>query len=109
MAGHAAVVAEARRLHDVHPRLVTRLRVKLVAYARTRVYVDRDAWEMLPDDGVLLMQVRPTGGTAYSLAFTSAELEAVFGEVRNTRSWDEARCYHFPKPPSAISAFRVPM
>jgi hypothetical protein len=82
--------------------------VKIVVYSRTRVYLDRDGWEMLPADGVLLMQVRPTEGAAYSLAFTSAELAAVFCEVRNTPSWDRARCYHFPKPPPAIAAFRVP-
>jgi hypothetical protein len=63
---------------------------------------------MLPPDAVLLMQMRPTDGVAYSLAFMAAELEAVFGEARRTRSWDQVRCYHFPKPPPAISAFRVP-
>jgi hypothetical protein len=100
--------AEARQPHGVDPRLVTRQGVKIVVYSRTRVYLDRDAREMLPADGVLLMQVRPTDGGAYSLAFTGAELAAVFGEVRGTHSWDRVRCYHFPKPPPAISAFRVP-
>jgi len=70
--------------------------VKIVVYSRTRVYLDRDAWEMLPPDAVLLMQMRPTDAVAYSLAFTAAELEAVFGEARRTRSWDQVRCYHFP-------------
>ncbi len=88
--------AEARQAHGVNPRLVTRQGVKIVVYSRTRVYLDRDAWDMLPADGVLLLQVRPPDGGAYSLAFTAAELAAVFGEVRSTRSWDQARCYHLP-------------
>lgn len=102
-----AVVAEARQVHGVDPRLVRRDGVSIIVYSRTRVYLDRDAWEMLPSDGVLLMQVRPTGEQPYSLAFTAAELAAVFGEVRSTKSWGQVRCYHFPKPPPAISAFRV--
>ncbi len=32
---------------------------------------------------------------------------AVFSDVRTTKSWDSVRCYHFPKPPPAISSFRV--
>jgi hypothetical protein len=107
MIGDPSVVAEARQAHGVDPKLVRRGNVAIVVYSRTRVYLDRDAWEMLPDDGVLFMQVRPTGERSYSLAFTSAELAAVFGEVRSTKSWDRARCYHFPKAPVAISAFRV--
>lgn len=62
---------------------------------------------MLPPDGVLLMQVRPTGDKAFSLAFTAAELAVVFGEVRSTKSWDRARCYHFRNSPPAMSAFQV--
>lgn len=78
-----------------------------MSYRRTRVYLDRDAWEMLPDDGVLLMRGCPTYRAAFALAFTKDELENVFGEVRATRSWDEARCYHFPQDPPAIRSFRV--
>jgi hypothetical protein len=107
MVGNPGVVAEARQAHGVDPLLVTRHGVSIVVYSRTRVYLDRDAWEMVPPDGVLLMQVRPTGGAAFSLAFTASELDAVFGEVWSTRSWDRARCYHFPKAPPAVSAFRV--
>jgi hypothetical protein len=107
MVGDPGVVAEARRAHGVDPRLIQRQGVSIVVYSRTRVYLDRDAWEMLPRDGVLLMQVRPTGERTFSLAFTATELAAVFGEVRATKSWDRARCYHFPKAPPAISAFRV--
>jgi hypothetical protein len=107
MVGDPAVVAEARQPHGANPRLVERGGVSIIVYSRTRVYLDRDAWEMLPGEGVLLMQVRPTGTKSYSLAFTATELATVFDEVRNTKSWNEARCYHFPKPPPAISAFRV--
>lgn len=73
MTGNAAVIAEARQFYDVHPRLITRLGGNIVAYSRTRVHRDRDAWEMLPADGVL-MQIRPPPGVGYSLAFTPAEL-----------------------------------
>jgi hypothetical protein len=71
------------------------------------VYLDRDAWEMLPPDGVLLMRVEPAGGPPFVLALTADELEAVFGEVRATASWRDARCYHFPTEPPAARAFVV--
>jgi hypothetical protein len=74
---------------------------------RTRVFVDRDGWEMLPDGGVLLIQVHPTGESPYALAFTARELERVFGRVRGTKSWDTVRHYHFPTAPAAVAAFRV--
>jgi hypothetical protein len=49
---------------------------------------------MPPPDGVVLMRVRPCDGPPFALAFTADELEAVFGEVRATRSWETVRCYH---------------
>jgi hypothetical protein len=108
MVGHPSVVAEAGQAHDVHPRLVTRSGLALITYSRTRVYIDRDAWEMLPDDGVLLIQIRhPEERRTSSFALTAEEMASVFGEVRSTRSWDEARCYHFPKAPLAVASFRV--
>lgn len=66
MAGDAAVIVEARQAHGADPRLVTRHRSTSLLLANSRVHLDRDAWEMLPDDGVLLMHVRPTDGGAYS-------------------------------------------
>jgi hypothetical protein len=102
-----AVIAEARREYDgVRPqtRLVDGLTI--VTYSRSRVYLDREAWEMLPADGVLLIRVRPTGGEKFALAFTAGELETTFGEVRQTASW-EAGCYHFPTDPPAARAFVV--
>jgi hypothetical protein len=90
-----------------HPRLTRRSGIPIVSYCRTRVYLDRDAWEMLPANGVLLMRVQPTDGTRYALAFTADELEKVFGEVRATASWRDARCYHFPSEPPAARAFLV--
>ena len=67
----------------------------------------RDAWEALPADGLFVQVVRPKGETAWAIAMTPAELHDVFGEVRNTRSWEDARCYHFPQVPPAAEAFRV--
>jgi hypothetical protein len=79
-----------------------------VHYSRTRLYLDRDAWEMLakPDD-VLVERIRPTGEPHFTVAITRAELDRVFGEVRQTASWDQVRCYHFPRLPPAVDAFRV--
>ncbi|MGC9221710.1 MAG: hypothetical protein ACP5H2_10235 [Solirubrobacteraceae bacterium] len=79
----------------------------IATYSRPRVYLGRDAWEMLPEDGVPLMRVRPTDGDRFALAFTARELEQTFGEVRETQSWEEARCYHFPTDPPAVRAFLV--
>jgi len=76
-------------------------------YSRTRVYLDREAWEILPEDGVLLMRVRPTGGQRFALAFTADELEKTFGEVKQSDSWEVARCFHFPREPPAARAFLV--
>jgi hypothetical protein len=56
---------------------------------------------------VLLMRVEPTDGPPFVLALTADELEKVFGEVRATASWRDARCYHFPLEPPAASAFAV--
>lgn len=61
MAGAAAVIAEARQAHGVDPRLVTRQAVEIVVYPRARVYLDRDAWEMLPSDGVFRLVVNLGG------------------------------------------------
>jgi hypothetical protein len=109
MVDHPAVLAETRRDHG-RPRAQLRDSdgLSIVVYQRPRVYVDRDAWEMLPADGVLLMRVRPTGEPGFDLAFTRDELENVFGEVRETRSWEQVRCYHFPNTPRAVESFRVP-
>jgi hypothetical protein len=108
MVGHPAVIAEAWRDGvGVHPQLRPHGELSLVVYRRPRVYIDRDGWEMLPGGGVLVMQVRPTSSEAFSLALTPDELAGVFGEVRNTRSWEEARCYHFPRVPAAAHRFRV--
>ena len=93
------------------PGIVPRRRLEgtrgYVTYSRTRVYLDRAAWEMLGDDDVLVMRVRPAGEAHWTLALTKQELERVFGQVKDTRSWDEARCYHFPVTPPAAAAFLV--
>jgi hypothetical protein len=83
------VVAEARRdSAGTRPQLRQRDGLSIVTYRRTRVFVDRDAWEILPADGVLLMQVRPPHEAAFDLAFTRDELESVFGEVRDADCWE---------------------
>lgn len=108
-ADHPAVALEASG-SDPGTRPVVRRRegLVIVTYRRPRVYLDRDAWEMLPDDGVLLMRVQPASGAWFALAMAPDELADVFGSVRATKSWDTARCYHFAKIPRAASAFRVP-
>jgi hypothetical protein len=108
MVGHPTVMAEAHRESvSIHPQLRLHPDLTVVTYQRTRVYLDRDAWEMLQPTGVLVMHVRPTGAERYVLALTLDELEDTFGEVKATASWSEARCYHFPNPPAAASRFRV--
>ncbi len=108
MIAHPTVVAAASVWDSSrHPRLAQRSGIPIVSYCRTRVHLDRDAWEMLPPDGVLLMRVEPAVGSRFVLAFTPDELESVFGEVRSTASWRDARCYHFPTEPPAARAFVV--
>jgi hypothetical protein len=105
---HPSVLLEARRIYDGVRPLKRRVDgLTIVTYSRQRVYLDRDAWEMLPADGVLLMRVRPAGSERFALAFTSHELEQTFGEVKLSRSWETARCYHFPREPPAAQAFLV--
>ena len=79
-----------------------------VHYGRTRLYLDRNAWEALPGpDDVLVQRIAPSDAPAFTIALTRAELERTFGEVRQTRSWDTVRCYHFPTLPPAVASFRV--
>jgi hypothetical protein len=81
---------------------------RLVHYRRSRLYLDRGAWEALlsPQD-VLVQRICPADGPAVTIALTREELERVFGEVRTTRSWEDVRCTHFPVLPPAVGAFRV--
>jgi hypothetical protein len=81
----------------------------IVEYERPRVYLDRDAWEDVLDaeEGILVIRVRPRDGEPFDLALTASELEEVFGEVRESTSWETVRCYHFPRPPRAVDAFVV--
>jgi hypothetical protein len=108
MVSHPSVLLEARRDYNgVRPEKRSVDGLTIVTYSRPRVYLDREAWEMLPPDGVLLMRVRPTGGQRFALAFTAHELEQTFGEVKQSESWEVARCYHFPREPPAARAFLV--
>ena len=81
----------------------------IIEYERRRVHFDRATWYAVRDAnrGALLMRVRPTRGDPFDLVFTAAELEAVFGEITESRSWNDVRAYHFPNPPRAIEAFKV--
>ena len=108
MVSHPSVLLEARRDYNgVRPQERRVDGLTIVTYSRPRVYLDREAWELLPTDGVLLMRVRPTGGEPFALAFTALELEQTFGEVKESKSWETARCYHFPSEPPAARAFLV--
>jgi hypothetical protein len=90
------------------PRIVRRAGRTLAHYSRTRMYLDRDAWEALTsEDDVLVLRIRPKGDVPFTVALTRRELERVFGSVRETASWDRVRCYHFPMLPPAVEAFRV--
>jgi len=81
----------------------------VIAYSRTRAFIDRDAWEALPSDGLLLLRVWPRGTSSSWFALTRPELERTFDEVRKTRSWNSVRHYHFRVFPAALEAFRVCM
>lgn len=76
-------------------------------YSSTRVYTKRDAWEMVPADGILVQYIRAGGTHAWAMALTRGELEDVFGEVQESDSWDDPRCYRFPHEPAAARSFRV--
>ena len=89
------------------PRLHRVQRQPIVGYSSTRVHMKRDAWEMLPAGGILVQYIRPEGHTPWAIALTRGELEDVFGEVQESVSWDDQRCYHFPSEPVAVQAFRV--
>jgi len=80
----------------------------LVTYSSTRVYMKRDAWEMMPDDGIFVQWIRPRGVEPWAIALTRRELERTFGEVAESESWENPRCYHFPILPPAAKSFRVP-
>ena len=79
----------------------------IVTYRRARVWLDRDAWEMLPEHGVLVQWIVPTTGPSWVMALTRRELIDVFGEVVGSGSWEQYRCWHFPQPPKAAASFRV--
>ena len=82
----------------------------LVTYSSTRVNMKRDAWELLPDDGIFVQWIRPKGQEPWAFALTRQELERTFGEITESDSWDDpkVRCYHFPLLPPAARAYRVP-
>lgn len=77
-------------------------------YRRSRLHLDRSAWESLPSaQDVLVLRIAADGEAPFTIAMTRAELDRVFGEVRLTESWETVRYYSFPKLPPAVAAFRV--
>jgi hypothetical protein len=79
----------------------------VVTYSSTRVLLRRDAWEMLAPGDVLVQRIRPKGEPHWTIALTLEELERSFSGVKETGSWDDPRCYHFPKVPRAALSFVV--
>jgi hypothetical protein len=79
----------------------------VLAYSRTRLHIDRNAWEALPPDGVLLLRIRAESGVPLHFCASRSELDTVFGEVRQTPSWDKYRYYSFPELPPATKSFLV--
>lgn len=105
---HPAVQALLRRGDPgTRPRRHVVGGTRVVAYSAARVYMKRDAWEMMQPGDLFVQYIRPAGEQPWAIALVRSELEAVFGEVRDSRSWDDIRCYHFPKPPPAVASFRV--
>ncbi len=82
---------------------------RIVAYSSTRVYMKRDAWELMKPGDLFVQWIRPKSEQPWALAMTRAELEEVFGEVQQSDSWEGVRGYHFPGEPPAARAFRVRM
>ena len=80
----------------------------LVHYSQPRLFLDRAAWEALtrPDD-VIVQRIRSADTPTFSIAMTRSELEDVFGSVKETQSWRDVCCYHFPTLPPAVDSFRV--
>ena len=81
--------------------------LKVLAYSRTRLHIDRSAWEALPPDGALLLRIRSESGPPAHFCASRNELDAVFGEVRQTPSWDRYRHYSFRELPPAARSFLV--
>ena len=80
---------------------------RIVAYSSTRVYMKRDAWELMEPGDLFVQWIRPKFEEPWALAMTRTELEKVFGEVQQSDSWETVRGYHFPSEPAAARAFRV--
>jgi hypothetical protein len=79
----------------------------VLAYCRTRLDINRKAWETLPADGVLLVRIRQSSGLRLHFCASRSELDAVFGEVRETPSWDKYRHYSFPDLPQGAKSFLI--
>ena len=80
---------------------------RIVAWSSTRVHMKRDGWELVTPDSLVVIWVRPRGEDPWALAMSPSELERTFGEVAQSRSWDEVREYHWPRASVAAKSFRV--
>ena len=83
----------------------------IIAYTRPRLWLDRMAFDDLPEDGIILVQVFETNGLQSAYAFTKNDIRKIFPHVLASRSWSDPRVwhYHFPQVPSYVKPYRVPI
>jgi hypothetical protein len=80
---------------------------QIVTYTRTRLTIDRGAWERLSASGIWLQKIQPRGLAATWVAMTKAEMGTIFESVFNTQSWRTVKSYNFRVFPPALRAFVV--
>jgi len=105
---HPAVLRACRAELSTRPRTVVEEGFTIIAYERTRLHFDREAWDTLPDNGALLIRIRPTDGTTTRhLCFSRAELLREFGFIVATDSWSTVRHYSWRTVPQKAESFLV--
>lgn len=82
--------------------------VSVAVYRSARLTFRRDAIEMLPPGGILLIRVVRGAGPQYDVAMTREDFEANFGNVIRSRSWEARRSYDLLAPPAIALAFIRP-
>ena len=75
-----------------------------VAYRARRLTFRRDGWDLLPEDGTLLVLVEPTDGSPAWVALTKADITRVFANVLKSASWRSGN-YHYSKFPKKAEPF----
>lgn len=71
-----------------------------VAYASTRLTFRKDAWDLLPEDGFLVVLVLPEQGAVVAVVMTKADIRRVFPNVLKSFSWIERGIYNYASFPS---------